>query len=278
MASVLTTKRNNPCSYCGSQIYGDGCKISPNGRHYHPNDPNSCRFCGSPSRGKGCRFNPPTGLHVRGMGGRVCVYCGSTSRGKGCQLNPIGIHDTAGSEITPESAGNNPSQHSLQADQAPVATSDISDYSPQTQATIDAAGTSMRGRCMMSLRNERPMAWQVVGAIAFVAAGIWLAWSYTDHSGWRLAWAAVVISLTFIFRNPLAMVVERSYFGLPALIIALLVRQYADVDVGNILTLAALVLWLWPLWPFILILLLAFVAAAPHLAKFGGARVYGGRQ
>ena len=94
--SFFKPRPENPCVYCSSSSYGYGCRISPTGLHYHPNDPNRCRYCGSNSHGKGCKFNPPTTLHIRGVGGTVCVYCGSSSKGKGCALNPLGIHDPFG--------------------------------------------------------------------------------------------------------------------------------------------------------------------------------------
>lgn len=94
--SFFKPRPENRCVYCNATSYGYGCGISPTKLHYHPNDPNRCRYCGSNSHGKGCRFNPPTTLHIRGVGGKVCVYCGSSSKGKGCALNPLGIHDPFG--------------------------------------------------------------------------------------------------------------------------------------------------------------------------------------
>jgi len=91
----LITQTKHACIYCGSSSWGRGCQMNPDGsgRHIIPDDPTRCRFCGSSSRGRGCQLNPPTGIHVRGTGGRVCVWCGSSqARGGGCKMNPAKVH------------------------------------------------------------------------------------------------------------------------------------------------------------------------------------------
>lgn len=276
MASVFTPKPHNPCAYCGSSSYGEGCRISPSGRHYHPNDPKTCRFCGAVSRGKGCRFNPPTGLHVLGMGGTTCVYCGSPSKGKGCQLNPIGIHDPVGSEQTPLPANFRAPATSVPARDIPSVGADSSHdgYDPETQESLNRAGGSMRQRCGRLLKDKQHIALQIAGAVIFAGFVIWFSWQSTSNSTWRLVWTTLAGGVAYWFRNVFGVIVKRSYLGLPAACIGLGVRQWVDVDVGNALMLGAVVLWVWPVWPFAVLLLLAFAAAAPAMSKASGHKLY----
>lgn len=54
------------CVYCGSTNYGSGCRYSPKGIHFHPEDPKHCAYCGSSNYGKGCRYSPD-GIHIHGV-------------------------------------------------------------------------------------------------------------------------------------------------------------------------------------------------------------------
>ena len=94
-------KNPNRCAFCGSDSYGTGCPISPDGLHDHPYDPSSCRFCGSKERGGPCPYGP-SALHLFGAGEGKCVLCGSTEIDTPCRHNPHGFqgsHDMVGSHI-----------------------------------------------------------------------------------------------------------------------------------------------------------------------------------
>ncbi len=54
------------CVYCGSANFGSGCRYSPKGMHFHPDDPKHCAYCGSSNYGKGCRY-APEGIHIHGV-------------------------------------------------------------------------------------------------------------------------------------------------------------------------------------------------------------------
>jgi len=54
------------CVYCGSANFGSGCRYSPKGIHFHPDDAKHCSFCGSANYGKGCRYAPDS-IHVHGI-------------------------------------------------------------------------------------------------------------------------------------------------------------------------------------------------------------------
>ncbi len=215
-----------------------------------------------------------------GMGGSTCVYCGANGKGRGCQLNPIGIHDPVGSEITPLPANYRPEARSVPARDIPSVgqgETESAGYDPATQESLDRAGGSMRQRCARLLKDKQHIALQVVGSALFAGSIIWLAWQSTTNSTWRLVWTAAAVGVAFWFRNVFAVIVRRSYFGLPAVLLGLGVRQWFDVDVGNAVVLGALVLWVWPVWPFAVLLLLAFAAAAPAMSKASGHKLYGGK-
>jgi len=55
------------CVFCSSTSYGKGCRYSPQGVHFHPDNPLKCSFCGSTSYGKGCRINPSGDIHIHGI-------------------------------------------------------------------------------------------------------------------------------------------------------------------------------------------------------------------
>jgi len=52
--------------YCGSTTRGKGCRYSPHGVHFFPDNPTKCAYCGSPNYGKGCHVNPIGDTHVHG--------------------------------------------------------------------------------------------------------------------------------------------------------------------------------------------------------------------
>ena len=54
------------CVYCGSANFGSGCRYSPKGMHFHPDDAKHCAYCGSSNYGKGCRY-APEGIHIHGV-------------------------------------------------------------------------------------------------------------------------------------------------------------------------------------------------------------------
>lgn len=54
------------CVFCNSTDYGKGCRLGPQGVHFHPHDFSKCSYCGSPDFGKGCRLNPSSNLHIHG--------------------------------------------------------------------------------------------------------------------------------------------------------------------------------------------------------------------
>jgi len=55
------------CVFCSSTSYGKGCKYSPSGIHFHPDDPKKCSFCGSTAYGRGCKYNPSGNMHIHGI-------------------------------------------------------------------------------------------------------------------------------------------------------------------------------------------------------------------
>lgn len=61
------TKRVSRCMYCNSTSYGRGCRYSPHGVHFHPDDPKKCAYCGSTSYGRGCQMNPTSNIHQHGI-------------------------------------------------------------------------------------------------------------------------------------------------------------------------------------------------------------------
>lgn len=135
----------------------------------------------------------------------------------------------------------------------------------------------MRQRCGRLLKNPQHVALQIAGAGIFAAFVILLSWQLTSDSMWRLIWTALAVGVAYWLRNVFGVIVKRSYIGLPAVFIGLGVRQWVDVDVGNAVVLGALVLWVWPVWPFAVLLLLAFAAAAPALSRASGHKMYPGK-
>lgn len=76
----------------------------------------TCQYCGSNSYGRGCPLGP-NGCHIHLPDGKHCVYCGSTSKyGRGCPLGPNLSHCVSyagpGGDISkPISRDNEPKRH-----------------------------------------------------------------------------------------------------------------------------------------------------------------------
>lgn len=133
----------------------------------------------------------------------------------------------------------------------------------------------MRERCAFLLKSPQHIGLQIGGGLLLAGCCIWFVWHATADPTWRLVGSALSAGLGYLFRNVLAVVLGRSWFGLPAVLAGLGVRHFIDVDAGNIVILGALALWVWPVWPFAVLLLLAFAAVAPAISRAGGAKLYG---
>ena len=142
----------------------------------------------------------------------------------------------------------------------------------------------MRERCAWLMKNPQHVGLQIAGAVLLASCGIWFTWHQSSDSTWRLVGIVLSLGAGYLFRNIVALVLGRSWFGFPAVLLGLSVRNFIDVDAGNIVVVAALALWVWPVWPFVVLLLLIFVALAPALtamctavSKASGHKLYGGK-
>ncbi len=84
----------------------------------------------------------------------------------------------------------------------------------------------------------------------------------------------LIFALSYWLRNVTAKILARYYIGLPALIIALGLNHFnvavEGVAVGPWAILAAVILWIWPVWPVVAVAFVLLAAIAPALAKAGG--------
>ena len=77
---------------------------------------------------------------------------------------------------------------------------------------------------------------------------------YVMLAGIPIAGAA----LGYWLKNALAKVLVRSWYGLPAVILAIAICN-TNPEVGIWVLLAAILLWVWPIWP-LLVIVFAFAA------------------
>lgn len=157
----------------------------------------------------------------------------------------------------------------------PVSSSDnTSSSAPDpTYNTVDipdgfVAGIGYRCKVVIEEPINGPWAKVIVwmaGAIAVVAG--FFAFSYTQHvdplTHYVITYGtpAAIFGIGYWLRHALAKCLVRTHYGLPAVILAIAICN-VDPTLGMWALFAAILVWFWPIWPLLSILIVVTIAIA----------------
>jgi hypothetical protein len=152
-----------------------------------------------------------------------------------------------------------------QSPSTPSRTDESNYKSPQIP---DEFLSGIRIRCAQVIKDPISGPWSNIcfwiATIAGVVGGIF-AFSQTAGNMWQhyamlVGIPIVAVSIGFVFKNALAKIIVRSWYGLPAVIISIAIINTSP-EIGIWFLLAAIILWIWPIWPLILIVFTSLIMA-----------------
>ena len=218
---------------------------------------NNCCYCGSTSWGIGCRLNPMpdgrfdstgAGLHVHPDDPDRCRFCGSISYGKGCAFNkPSGLHvkGTGGNRCV--YCGSRSKGTGCKFNPSGIHDSFGSNITP----FFDTHS--------LNPQNHKPTSVSVEPAAELEIHGL------ADTLRSR---CSLLIKINK--ENVIVQILARYRIGVPLVVLGLATKFWINDLWGNISLLAACMIWAWPAWPFVGLILLALGAAGGALSRAGG--------
>ena len=141
---------------------------------------------------------------------------------------------------------------------------------------------SLGNRCKTLFNEQIPGWWHIAGAVLMTvllsALSIYTAVRMIQQGGSStllvitlFASPLIFMGLSYWMRNVIAKILARYYIGLPALLLALALNHFniavEGIAVGPWAIGAAVLLWIWPVWPVVAVTIFIFGAMAQGFNK-----------